>query len=225
MGSNVSGDNKQHNGEAEVKISAEPNEADEDRRSRDPNIYFNSKFKAKPSYLEPGNCLCGDHMADMIVATPGEGIILTLYDKHLKVGGAAYLVLPEPMIEAFPDLDQVDEELLSRAFTPVEQCVRMLKQYGAGKNRIRARLIGSSDIPADTQDRGAKNFVFVKEYLGRQGLQIASEDVGGSYLRRLHFFPYTGHAVRLILRRDEDFIHAQEVEKSYKADLESQLQI
>jgi len=45
----------------------------------------------------------------------------------------------------------------------------------------------------------------VREYLTRKGLSIMNEDLGGHYVRRVHFFPTTGRSVRWMLRRDHDY--------------------
>ena len=41
---------------------------------------------------------------------------------------------------------------------------------------------------------GAKNIEFVREFLGNEGYTIASEDVGGSFARRVMFKPHSGRA-------------------------------
>jgi chemotaxis protein CheD len=89
-----------------------------------------------------------------------------------------------------------------------------MKKRGAGKHRIQMRLIGGGRIPGDSpEDAGTKNYIFVREYVSRKGLSILNEDLGGIYVRRVHFFPTTGRAVRMVLRRDGDFTAIEALEK------------
>ena len=62
-------------------------------------------------------------------------------------------------------------------------------------------------------DAGTKNYIFVREYIARKGLGILNEDLGGTYVRRVHFFPATGRTVRMVLRRASDFAAILALEK------------
>lgn len=64
-------------------------------------------------------------------------------------------------------------------------------------------------------DIGGKNIEFVKSYLAKEGLRITSEDTGGSYPRKIQYFPLTGR-VRVkklnsmhnqtLVNREKDYI-------------------
>ncbi|MCD8497499.1 MAG: chemotaxis protein CheD [Alphaproteobacteria bacterium] len=188
-----------------------------DRRlNKDSDAYFNAQFGVKPLAIKPGHYAGSGRIDEMIIATVESGILLTMHDKDLKIGGMAYIALPDALLEAFPYFDRVPVETLRRALLPVDECIRDLKRHGAGKNRIRLRLIGGTKDEDDTRDTGTKTFVFVKEYITRQGLRIMSEDIGGKFVRRVHYFPYTGRTVRKILRREEDFKSVRIDEKDYR---------
>jgi len=189
------------------------NEGQERRSEKDTDLYFNSQFAAKPFYIEPGHFFCGENKGEMVIATLGTGIAVTIHDQELGIGGMAYVLVPDFVIDMFPDFDRLEESLVQKICKPINDCIRDLKRLGAGKGRIRIRLIGGSGMPGDTMDRGTKNYIFVKSYFAKKGLSAMSEDYAGSYIRRVHFFPSTGRAVRRILRRESDFasIHAHEL--------------
>lgn len=188
----------------------------ERRGNRDDDAYFNARFGVKPLPVKPGYYVGSDRVDEMAVATVESGVLLTMHDKDIKIGGMAYVVLPDALVEAFPYFDRVPVETLRLALLPVDECIRDLKRHGAGKNRIRLRLIGGANCGGDAKDIGTKTFVFVKEYITRQGLRIMNEDIGGAYVRRVHYFPHTGRTVRKILRRDGDFKSVRADEKEYK---------
>lgn len=189
---------------------------DQDRRMCKHEAYFNSEFKQEPRYVDPGQCLTSNDVNEMLIATPGSGVVVAIYDKDISVGGLAYILLPDSVLQCFPTIEDADQGVIRKAFEPVQQCIQELKQYGAGKNRIRIRLFGASDMPQDIMDRGTKNSIMVRSFLARKGLKIMSEDVYGECLRRIHFFPYTGRAVKRDLRRKSDFERIAEREQIYQ---------
>lgn len=190
------------------------------RQNTDDEVYFNAQFGVKPLGIKPGHYAGSDRQDEMVVAAVETGILLTMHDKDLKIGGMAYIVLPDAALEAFPYFDRLPIDTLRMALLPVDECIRDLKRHGAGKNRIRLRLIGGAKREDDALDIGTKTYVFVKEYITRQGLRIMSEDIGGRAVRRVHYFPYTGRTVKKILRREADYKFVRENEKDYKRSFE-----
>ncbi|MCK5284278.1 MAG: chemotaxis protein CheD [Alphaproteobacteria bacterium] len=177
--------------------------------------YFNSKFSERPVYLEPGQIIFSDKNDEMLIAVVGSGVVVSIYDQHLKIGVLGYVLLPDEILAAFPHFEEVDQSLMDNAFKPINECIHEMKRNGAGKNRILIRLMGGSNIPSDEMDAGTKNYVFVHEYLVGKGLKISNQDLGGSYVRRVHFFPTRGHVVRSLLRRDSDFKTVELLENEY----------
>ncbi len=195
-----------------------PNEAppvkEERRAALDPDVHFNQQFEGKPCYLQPGEILCSDAEKDMFVSLVGSGVLVTLHDTELKLGGMCYILLPDPLLDAFPNFDKTDPKIRSATLKPIEDCIQEMKHRGAGKHRIQMRLIGGAKFPESApQDTGTKNYIFVREYITRKGLSIFNEDLGGPYVRRVHFFPSTGRAVRIMMRRASDYAAMQDIEK------------
>ncbi len=188
----------------------------EERRSfAEDEAFFNKKFEETPQTVAPGGELCGGGATDMYVATAGTGVAVTMYDTELKLGGMCYVLLPDEFLKTFPHFDEAGEQLRKRAVAPLEACIADMKRRGAGKHRIQIRLIGGGKIPGTAiEDAGTKNYIFVREYIVRKGLGILNEDLGGSYIRRVHFFPATGRTVRMVLRRASDFVAMLAFEKN-----------
>ena len=187
----------------------------ERRITRDHDAYFNAQFDAMPVYVEPGDSTCTERKDEMLVATVASGVLLAIYDPELKLGALGYVLLPDIILENFPFLDQADKDLVDKAFEPIEDCIGELKRRGAAKNRIRIRLFGGVIRQGDPEDRGLKNSVFVQEYLFRKGLPVFNADIGGPHIRRVHFFPFTGRAVRRLLKRQDDLAEVQALERDF----------
>lgn len=189
----------------------------ERRLAQSHDEYFNAQFDAVPTYVEPGQYTCGQNLEEMLVATIGSGIAVTIHDKDLHIGGLAYLLIPDCVLEKFPNITDMDDALIKEAFKPLDDCIHEMKRMGAGKARIRIRVMGGTTYNDDTMDRGTKNYVFVKEYLTKKGLIVMSEDLAGPYIRRIHFFPASGRAVRRVLRRQSDYADIHEDETRYQS--------
>lgn len=195
--------------------------SEERRRVDDHNNYFNAQFDANPVYLDPGAVDCLSDSGKMLVATVGSGVLVTLYDHELKAGAMGYVLLPDPILECFPFFENADPALVAKAFEPIENCVGEMKRRGAGKNRIKIRLFGGNLDQDDVHDRGIKNAVFVQEYLFRQGLAVFNADLGGGFVRRVHFFPTTGRTIRRILKRKDDFQDMKVLESDFNKKITS----
>ncbi|MCB9983540.1 MAG: chemotaxis protein CheD [Rhodospirillales bacterium] len=195
--------------------SSVPGVAQDRREVDDHDAYFNAQFDAQPIYVGPGATGFTSRKNEMLVATVGSGVLLAIYDPELKLGALGYVMLPDAVLEHFPFLSNADQTLVNKAFEPIEECIGELKRRGAAKSRIRIRLFGGVNCGVGLQDRGLKNTVFVQEYLFRKGLQVFNADVGGAFIRRVHFFPTTGRAVRCLLRRKSDFDDMQVLEADY----------
>lgn len=189
-------------------------QGDERRVVRNHDAYFNAQFDAFPIDLQPGQVACSDNSADMIVSSVGAGIFVSIYEPELKTGAACFLLLPPTLLEMFPHFDKADPEIVRAALSPLENCVGEMKRRGAGKGRIRVRLSGGAHMPGDHEDRGTKNYIFAREYITRKGLPVLNEDIGGSCVRRIHFFPASGKIIRRVLRRAEDFSEVGMLENS-----------
>ena len=77
----------------------------------------------------------------------------------------------------------------------MEQLINKVLSRGTGrKANLEIKVFGGGLINAALTDVGAKNVEFVHEFLTNEGYELAGEDVGGSYARRVMFKPYSGRA-------------------------------
>ncbi len=188
----------------------------ERRKNADIEAYFNALFEAVPKTVKPGQCQFSGVEGEMLVATIGAGIVVSFYDQDLKTGGICYVCLPRGVLDIFPYFKDADDGMLAQAFFPLDDAIEQIKERGAvGQNRILVRLVGGADFSNETPDSGMKNAVFVREYIARKGLAVMNEDIGGMFIRRLHFFPHTGRAVRMVLKRASDFESVRGLEDDY----------
>lgn len=195
---------------------ASPHGGHERRRHSDTDAFFNSQFNETPVSLRPGEALTEITPDNMIVSQVGAGVLVAFYDLDLKCGAVAYSLMPFPLLDAFPLFEAIPADHIEEALQPLALCVSYMKNKRETKKRIFTRIIGAGEISPDYHDKGLKNYVFAREFIVRQGLGILNEDLGGPYVRRLHFFPGSGKTVRYMLRRQEDFDEMNRLERDFE---------
>jgi len=78
----------------------------------------------------------------------------------------------------------------------MEQLINRILVEGTGdKSNLEVKLFGGGRINTTLADIGAKNIAFVREFLRAEGYAVKSEDMGGSYARRVLFKPASGRAI------------------------------
>jgi chemotaxis protein CheD len=112
-------------------------------------------------------------------------------DRVASVGGMNHFLLAAQSGSA---RDRYGESARYGAFA-MEQLINRVLSRGTGrKANLEIKVFGGGKINAALDDVGAKNIDFVREFLANEGYELASEDVGGSYARRVLFKPRSGRA-------------------------------
>jgi len=116
----------------------------------------------------------------------GSCVAIVLYDKATRIGGLAHVLLPDPAFSSHR------EKRWRFATTATPQLVSELVSAGADKKRLRARIVGGACmfqdlIPKNGPHIGERNVVAARAALGRTGIAIVAEEVGGDYGRSVDF--------------------------------------
>ncbi len=116
----------------------------------------------------------------------GSCVAIVLYDKATRIGGLAHVLLPDPAFSSHRDKNW----RFARTATP--ELVNELVSAGADQKRIRARLVGGACMFQDLMPKngphiGERNVVAARSALGRTGIAIVAEEVGGDFGRSVDF--------------------------------------
>jgi chemotaxis protein CheD len=78
-----------------------------------------------------------------------------------------------------------------------------LLKIGARKENLEVKVFGAGKVVASmtTTDIGKRNADFVRTFLRKENLATATEDMGGPWARKVHYFPDSG---RVMLKRIEN---------------------
>jgi len=116
----------------------------------------------------------------------GSCVAIVLYDKATRIGGLAHVLLPDPAFSSHRD------KHWRFATTATPELVSELVSAGADEKRIRARLVGGACMFQDLMPKngahiGKRNIVAARAALGRTGIAIVAEEVGGDFGRSVDF--------------------------------------
>ncbi|MGI6364557.1 MAG: chemotaxis protein CheD [Bacillota bacterium] len=113
----------------------------------------------------------------------GSCIGIALYDPFAKVGGLAHAMLPKHR----PGRGDNRAKYVD---TAIDAMLEEMEALGASRVNIVAKLAGGSQMFPDMESAmviGVKNAAAAEEYLGKLGIPILSQDVGGNFGRTLEF--------------------------------------
>lgn len=175
--------------------------------------------------IHQGDCEVSN-AADVTFSTVlGSCIAACVRDKVAGIGGMNHFLLAT---QSGSSKDRFGESARYGAFA-MEQLINMVLSRGTGrKANLEFKVFGGGNIHAGMQDVGQKNIEFIREFLRNENYVIASEDMGGSYARRVMFQPKSGRALvkRLDSRdsahlvKDELAIAKRQIIKPVEADIE-----
>lgn len=114
----------------------------------------------------------------------GSCVALILYDRKLKTGGLAHVMLPES--------NGKSERPGKFADTAVPLLISEMEKSGSSKRNLSAYLVGGASMFQQFKgnlDIGKRNVAELKRWLDESRIPIESEDTGGTSGRSVTFFP------------------------------------
>ncbi len=141
--------------------------------------------------VHQGDCMVGGEEDLTFSTILGSCVSACVRDTAARIGGMNHFLLAEPSGSA---KDRYGASARYGAFA-MEQLINKVLSRGSGrKANLEIKVFGGGLINAALTDVGAKNVEFVHEFLANEGYELAGEDVGGSYARRVMFKPHSGRA-------------------------------
>lgn len=149
--------------------------------------------------VHQGDCHVADAPDVTFSTVLGSCISACVRDRVALIGGMNHFLLAEQSGSA---KDRYGASARYGAFA-MEQLINKVLSRGSGKKQnLEIKIFGGGKINSSLDDVGAKNIEFVRQFLQVEGYTALSEDVGGTYARRVLFKPHTGRA--FVKRLDSD---------------------
>ncbi len=116
----------------------------------------------------------------------GSCVGVALYDRAVKKGGMAHIMLPSS--------DTCHGDRGKFADTAVDDLLNQVIRIGCDKTRLAAKICGGASMfgPKTDNGLGERNISAVKAQLKQHSIRLVAEDVGGQKGRRMTLNPQTG---------------------------------
>ncbi len=183
-----------------------------------------NRFRCRELGMEMVKILPGEFYvtsSDEIIATVlGSCISVCIRDPNLGIGGMNHFMLPENNKKEDDSWKYNEIDKAARYGTDaMEHLINELLKNGGRKKRFEIKITGGGQILGDMNNIGAKNIVFIKEYLEREGYSVTTADVGETCPRKVRYFPKTGKLqVKKLRSLNNKTIISRE--KDYKKEIE-----
>lgn len=154
--------------------------------------YWDSTNDVTAAKIKPGQYYVTNR-DEMIVTVLGSCVAACIRDCTTGVGGMNHFMLPTTAGSEEENWRSTCVSAANRYGNfAMENLVNEILKNGGGRGRLEVKLFGGGRILASMSDIGARNIDFVREYIRREGLKLAAEDLGDVCPRRVYFFPATG---------------------------------
>lgn len=140
--------------------------------------------------------------ADHVIVANGVGscIVIVLYDRLARIGGAAHAILPTAAdfheTSKILERDSEGKLFVKYADQAVDMLIQEIEILGGSREHIVAKLVGGAHMFAllegDQHGIGWKNTIAAREELQKFGITIETEVVGGTVGRNMRFDCSTG---------------------------------
>lgn len=173
--------------------------------------YYDQMAEVTVIKVFSGEWQTSDKPNEMMVTILGSCVSACIRDPVIGVGGMNHFLLPSTSLE-----DGLNARYGSFA---MEELINAILKLGGRKDRLEVKVFGGGNVIKSSALIGDKNVMFVRKYLADEGIKIASEDLGGTQPRRLHYYPHSGKVMMRRLNRKEDFENVAKEEVGYQKNL------
>ena len=156
------------------------------RRAWDPTL---ERSLAK---LLPGEYYVTCH-DEIIFTVLGSCVSACVRDRKLGIGGMNHFMLP---LDRSGGTSHWGDSALTSATrygdVAMDRLVNDILKLGGRREDREFKVMGGGKVLDMAMDVGSHNVRFVRDYLKREGFQIAAEDLGDDFARKLYYSPKSG---------------------------------
>ena len=184
------------------------------------NRYWDKTMHVPAAKILPGEFYVSSQ-GEMISTVLGSCISACIRDTKIGVGGMNHFMLPESEDgKGSWELNSVTGASSRYGNWAMEYLINAILKQGGRRENLEVKLFGGGQVLANMTDVGKRNIEFAINYLKNEGLTIIAKDVGGTYPRKVLYFPDTG-AVKMRKLRSQNNDTLERREKEYCRSLEA----
>lgn len=160
---------------------------------------------------------------EVIVTVLGSCVSACIRDTQMRIGGMNHFMLPVSSKHSNMSGSKLNNDATRYGLFAMEKLINDILKNGGRRDFLEIKLFGGGKViqHMTESDIGNRNIRFVKEYLETENLNVAAEDLGDIFPRKVVYFPMTGRVQVKKLRN----IHNETIierESGYKRKLEKQ---
>lgn len=179
------------------------------------HAYFDSNLNCKVVKVLPGEYYISQE-DERIVTVLGSCVSACIHDPVARLGGMNHFMLPDST-----DPGEMTSLSMRYGGCAMEVLINELLKAGARRTHLEAKVFGGGNVlPKGSHIAvGAKNSLFVKEYLQTECIPIVAADLDKTWGRKVLFDPRTGKVLvkKVMMERTEALIrHETEYARTLK---------
>ncbi|VAX00651.1 Chemotaxis protein CheD [hydrothermal vent metagenome] len=185
------------------------------------NRYWDRRNEIHAAKILPGEFYVTKHN-EAVLTVLGSCVSACLRDKVKGIGGMNHFMLPVGTEDNRAELDKVGNAARYGNFA-MEQLINTILSNGGKRENLEVKIFGGGKVlnGMDQIDIGHKNISFIRGYVILEGLEVAAQDLGDVYPRKVMYFPRTGKVwVKKLHRVDNKTIANRE--NRYKVEIQQQ---
>lgn len=139
-----------------------------------------------------GEFAVSDDPKQVFATLLGSCVAACILDPEARVGGINHFLLP----------GDDDSNGLRYGVNAMELLINGLLQRGARRDRLQGKLFGGARVLDGFSDIGRQNAAFAERFFKDEGVTNLGGSLGGTYPRRIQFWPTTGRVRQRFLTND-----------------------
>jgi chemotaxis protein CheD len=159
------------------------------------NRYWDRIHETWTAKILPGEYYVTTHTNEAVATTLGSCVSACIRDKVLGIGGMNHFMLP---IKA----DLSSEDWMNSATRygsyAMEALINDILKNGGNRKNLEVKLTGGGQIIANMSDVGERNIQFALDYFYTENIEVAVQDLGDIFPRKVMYYPASG---RLRIKR------------------------
>jgi chemotaxis protein CheD len=155
--------------------------------------HWDSIHKSQIVKILPGQFYV-TRQSEALITTLGSCVSACIRDATLGLGGMNHFMLPLNSRDLNAEDDSHPWSVAARYGNyAMELLINSIVRNGGNRKNLEVKIFGGAKIIAHMrQDIGRLNIEFIREYLKMEELHVFAEDLGGSFPRKVLYFPATG---------------------------------
>jgi chemotaxis protein CheD len=165
--------------------------------------YYDQTFKTNALLVHPGDYFTTRDSQIMVVTLLGSCVSACVRDREQKIGGLNHFLLPEPSGSV---ITSASNRYGSYA---MERLINDILKQGGRRENLEVKLFGGSHLIQNGLNIGQSNIDFIRTYMKTEQIRVVSEDLGGTFARRIHYWPTSGRVMRLMIEQQTKIIQQE----------------